>query len=632
MNYSSKVNQSISGGDQSIAGSTMIPDLLARYPSVKEVLDRYGLKGCGGPLGPHESLEYFARAHDVPLETFLKEITAASAKSNGAAQMNAAVPGAADTIYRRFFLGGIIVALTAGATWGAHLLLKIATHHSFAAVARSHIESHAHAQVFGWMGLFIMGFAYQAFPRFWHTELAHPRLAVASFVLMVSGIILSSYALAAGPGHVGVSSLALSGGAMEFLAVSIFVLELISTYWRGKKSFEPYIAYVIVALFWFVFMSAVSFVRTFFITAEHLTEGELPILAAWSSSLRDMQFHGLALTIILGVSQRTLPHLFGLARIKDATAYLSLFLLTCGVLIEVFSAPVAAAMGVAVNGFLVYGAWSLIAAGAAVLLLSWKLWRPFPEPDRSIKFIRFAYLWLAVSLIMLLMTPLHQAISGLSNSHAYFGAIRHALTVGFISLMIMGYAARVVPTLNGIDRNQISQLWGPFFLLNTGCMLRVILQTLTDFSSVPFSVLGVSGVLEVTGLAWWGIHIARLIFQGKQSEKLAYVGLCQATKPEAVTGDAMVFDTIACFPETVPVFLQYGFRAVTNPFLLKTMARQVTLSQACRMHAVDESKFLADLNRVLEEKREEKAEPEKNAPLKCEHGKSCREGEEDNAC
>ena len=38
----------------------MIPDLLKAAPQVRPVLDRYGLRGCGGPLGPMESLAFFA--------------------------------------------------------------------------------------------------------------------------------------------------------------------------------------------------------------------------------------------------------------------------------------------------------------------------------------------------------------------------------------------------------------------------------------------------------------------------------------------------------------------------------------------------------------------------------------------
>jgi hypothetical protein len=51
-----------------ISPDTLIPDLLARSPQARPVLDRYGLRGCGGPGGPVETLEFFSRAHDVPLD------------------------------------------------------------------------------------------------------------------------------------------------------------------------------------------------------------------------------------------------------------------------------------------------------------------------------------------------------------------------------------------------------------------------------------------------------------------------------------------------------------------------------------------------------------------------------------
>src|SRR5581483_11039822 len=56
--------------------SILIPDLLASAPQVRTVLDRYGLRGCGGVLGPRESLGFFAKAHDVPLERLLRELRA----------------------------------------------------------------------------------------------------------------------------------------------------------------------------------------------------------------------------------------------------------------------------------------------------------------------------------------------------------------------------------------------------------------------------------------------------------------------------------------------------------------------------------------------------------------------------
>ena len=53
---------------------TLIPDLLQTSPQARAVLDRYGLRGCGGPNGPYESLGFFARAHDVPIAALLQEL------------------------------------------------------------------------------------------------------------------------------------------------------------------------------------------------------------------------------------------------------------------------------------------------------------------------------------------------------------------------------------------------------------------------------------------------------------------------------------------------------------------------------------------------------------------------------
>src|SRR5262249_23281390 len=122
------------------------------------------------------------------------------------------------------------------------------------------------------------------------------------------------------------------------------------------------------------------------------------------------------------------------------------------------------------------------------------------------------------SLAMLVLLPAYQfallpslapdgAATRLGFSHAYYGAVRHAITVGFISLMIMGVAARGVPTLNGVDGRRLPRPWGPFLLLNAGCSLRVFGQTLTDFTATAFPVAGVSGLLEVTALALWGAHL-----------------------------------------------------------------------------------------------------------------------------
>ncbi|MEP0841444.1 MAG: hypothetical protein HRF43_01885, partial [Phycisphaerae bacterium] len=99
---------------------TMLPDLFRAHPQTRAVFDRYGLVGCGGRMGPAESVRFFARSHGVDEARLLAEIQAAIDDPASAASGEPAAPHAsvADSIYRRFFLAGIAAILTAGATWG----------------------------------------------------------------------------------------------------------------------------------------------------------------------------------------------------------------------------------------------------------------------------------------------------------------------------------------------------------------------------------------------------------------------------------------------------------------------------------------------------------------------------------
>ena len=49
-------------GKFAISPELLLPELLGSHPETRIVFDRHGLRGCGGPLGPCESIRFFARA------------------------------------------------------------------------------------------------------------------------------------------------------------------------------------------------------------------------------------------------------------------------------------------------------------------------------------------------------------------------------------------------------------------------------------------------------------------------------------------------------------------------------------------------------------------------------------------
>lgn len=233
---------------------------------------------------------------------------------------------------------------------------------------------------------------------------------------------------------------------------------------------------------------------------------------------------GVAALIIAGVSQRFVPLVYGLKPLRH-DYFKSIFWLINGSLIlniasyilllltfnPVFGIPLEIA-------YLAMPVWAILLAKQIGIFS-----RP-QRRDHSFKFIRAAYVWLLVAAFMLPLFPLYSAFTHQLFAHSWIGSYRHAFTVGFISMMILGVSSRVVPILAGIEGAKLTSLWGPFMLINLGNGGRVLLQVLTDWSPrTAYSLVGFTGFIEVIGLAWWGIHLWQVM------------NLAKTHRPQAIT-------------------------------------------------------------------------------------------------
>jgi len=583
--------------DPGIDTKAMLPELLAAHPELREVFDTYGLRGCGGPLGPPETVEFFARAHGVALDVLVADLERVLRRPAGAPAPALALPVAqrpalADRIYRRFFLAGIASVLTVGVGWGVLLLLSIAANESFTAPSIFAINAHGQAQIYGWVGLFILGFAYQAFPRFKHTNLALPGLANLSFFLMLSGVVLRSIAEPQ-QGRSPWAGIALAGGVLELAAVLAFVVVIGTTLRRAGRPLETHDRYIISAMGWFVIAAAFDLFHLHGMLVAAGREALLAQVATYQFALRDLQIHGLAMMMIFGVSLRYFPAILGTSQPSLSVArrlWLPLNLAIAGEVVgfvmfmRTKATPWAAVMGVAIVA---------LAAAATAYVLNLRLFRPVPERDRSLKFLRASHVWLIVSLAMLVAAPLYFRAVGAPFSHAWYGAMRHAITVGFISMSIMGVAAKVVPTLAGIHTRQLGDLWVPFALVTAGCALRVAGQVATDLTPAAFPLTGISGLLELTGLAIWGFGLVRVMLGLVKPLPVA------ALKPGAIAADTLVADAIAAYPQITDVLRGLGFDLIGNPLLRRTAARVVTFRQACALKGKDLVTVLTALNAAV---------------------------------
>ena len=427
----------------------------------------------------------------------------------------------ADTIYRPFFLAGIATVLTLGCMWGAINLFTIGVTKSFSSVEYSWVLAHGHAMVFGFVGFFIMGFAYQAFPRFKQTSLWRPRLALSALPLMIAGIALQTIAHLLSPPSLNLEILA---AAIQLSSIAIFSLTITMTAWIAKRP-ESYDRFVYAALGWFLLAAIVNPVIFKLFELPGSREELLFNLATYNIPYRDVQLLGLAVMMILGVSLRFLPHAYGM---REPSASWQTFLfwgLNGSILGGIVLFVVGMTSG---NHWLLAMQWLTtitLLVMAIVTPFQYRLFGTVPESerDRSLKFIRTAYVWFIVATAMLVFTPIYNfgiymPITGshVPFSHAFLGAYRHALTVGFIMMMIVGVSSKVVPTLSGIDMRGARSLWPTFVLLNVGNLTRVSFQIATDFSPAAYTVMGVSGFIEVVGLTLWGYELLSHMRVGKK--------------------------------------------------------------------------------------------------------------------
>jgi hypothetical protein len=169
--------------------------------------------------------------------------------------------------------------------------------------------------------------------------------------------------------------------------------------------------------------------------------------------------------------------------------------------------------------------------------------------------------------------------------------------------MIVGVAAKVVPTLNGVDLRSLAALWLPFLLINAGCTLRVVGQTLTDLNPASFPFAGVSGLLEVTGLAVWGAHLWLIMAGRRQSRRWGRPsdGKFTTLRPGSpIVATNCVGEVLDHDPDLLDTFLTFGFKPLAIPLLRKTLARRVSIAQACRQLGVDTPELVAALNAARE--------------------------------
>jgi hypothetical protein len=404
-------------------------------------------------------------------------------------------------VYEKFIKGSIVIAITLGGALGVLMLAPLTIGPSLG-LSWSLVRAHAHFQLFGWLGLFIMGIAYHVIPRFKATQLHSKFLANLSFWLVMAGVLLRGAAIAV-PGVTATVLLALSG-FLEFTGVGLFIYVIIKTILSSEQKLEFFERYVGIALLWFLLGSALNWG----IGIRMIQGGLHTVPPPLNEALIHTMLFGFATMMIMGIGIRTLPVFLGLQEARKKPVGYALILLNLGVLLRVFSlillspSPLLTAL---LQG-------GVILEFSAVVIFVYGL-NIFTKPEIELppmeastnyeRSVKGAYLWLLFAVTLGLYITLSDVNVDIFLRDAYI----HAVTVGFITMMMFGYATRILPIFKGVDLHSLRLADAALFLLVGGNLIRVTLELFYPFIGPLKALLGLSGVITLAAYAAFGYNI-----------------------------------------------------------------------------------------------------------------------------
>lgn len=499
------------GGPQTdgllIGPDTTVRETVERFPGIERVFERYGLADWEGSEPPVEPIGPYARLHQVDPPDLLRDLNQFAAGNAGAASpvslpLLEKRPARALQPYALGAITALLLALLVGFPLGILVAYSGARDIGLGARWTPLIQAHGHVQIMGWLGLFLVGVAFQVVPRFKQVPLRLPQLVVPSIGLIAAGLIARTVSQPYADGQPA-SAIMLGSALAEAMGVTGFVAAITATLLSARR--KKYDWFLLAACGWLL----ASAVANAVVVTELAVDGEAVIATAKNDPLITMQLFGFVALFIFGVSIRILPHFLSLRPPSVAWLLPALFIYNAGLIVMVASGwGTAYADWTRPDELYALAAYAM-AGGVLMLVLALKVHLPgLPrdtgDADRGhMKVIRTAYGWLAVAFAIEVWFAT-RSFGGWSPDFFEAGVVRHALALGFATQMIVGVGRRLLPALATRPVRHRLVLDISFWLLNLAIVTRVLYA--------PFG--GGSALVRFDHIAWSGAValVALLLF------------------------------------------------------------------------------------------------------------------------
>ena len=458
-----------------------------------------------------------------------------------------------------FIYAALTVALTAGFGYGAFMVGTLAMGLIPGTWWGALVQAHGHAQLFGWMGLFILGMGLYFLPRLRGVPLQSATRMPLAFGLLGAGIGLRVLAQPLLAWNVfGATALPfwqilwLVSAALELAGIFVLGSMLVTSHRAAKPLIPTSPAYPIEP---FLRIAVLSFSLAFLLNGLGIgyavAQGKSTLATPFENLIITLMFYGVAVPMAIVFGTRTLPLFMRLAPPPRESLRLLARVYSVGLLLVLLPSLVpltamlfpstlfqnrVAEISAALN--LLWGIGSL-ALNLCILIFLWQLdllrrrssWvanraantRPeldvlrkptranYPDSGEYGRFellIYAAFAWLGLTVVLNLARVLGEFTDWFRVSP---DTARHALAVGFVTLLICGMAARMVPGFSHKKGLAYPQLVAVIFVVgNLAALLRVI-PTLFPNSEIALTLWGLSGIFGWMTIALLAFNLVTTI-------------------------------------------------------------------------------------------------------------------------
>ncbi len=393
-----------------------------------------------------------------------------------------------------YISSGLVFMLLPGTFLGVWNLLQISGRESAGSISPAWLQAHGHAQVFGWIGSFILGIGFYSVPKLRGATKPAFGAAWACWVMWTVGVAVR---WAANVYAWQWRLLLPLSGILELAAFLIF-FSAVSQHRpedSGKSRLEPWIWVVISASTGLMLTLIANLAVCFYLAVRgaspalsHILDQRYLVLVAW----------GFLVPFVWGFSTKWMTVFLGLKPVHPR--------LLLGALVVNFAGVVLTLLGWGAE------ATAFFVISTALAIAALRMFEPARQEPKTRGvhpsfpfFVRMAYGWLLVAALLGVGAVVWDSSGGI------WGASRHALTVGFIAVMVFCVGQRILPAFAGMRLLWSTRLmFAGLLLLTVGCTLRVSSEVLAyqGYANWAWSVLPVSAMLELAGITAFAINIS----------------------------------------------------------------------------------------------------------------------------